>query len=174
MADETEATPTPEKKKSGIPAVGIAIGGMAGVTVAMLFVSPMVVANRTATPPAQDRTEASESHAAPRGGEGHGGSGGATGELGNLLVNPAGSRGLRFLMASVTLEVLGDNSRAVGDLRRRDAQLRDLVIGVLETYTLDDLTGPGARDTAKQHISVAVDSTFGVHVEVYMPQFVIN
>lgn len=178
MADESAETPVAAKKKSSLPAIGIVVGGMLGVTVAMLLVAPRVVANRAANPAASASSGGHEPSGG--GGGGHGGGGGRGGgsgeyvELGNLLVNPAGSRGLRFLMASISLEVLGNNNKAVDDLRQREAQVRDLIIGVLEQYTLDDLTGPGARDSAKHQISAVVDSVFGFDVAVFMPQFVIN
>lgn len=171
MTDEGKPTPV-GKKTSPLTAAGIAIGGMLGVTMGTLFVAPRVMANRA---PAAVEQRAEPVGAPRSGGFGSGGErSGEFVELGNILVNPAGSRGLRFLMATITLEVLGGGSDGVQHLRRRDAQLRDLIIGVLEAYTLEDLTGVGARDSAKHDIAAAVDSVFGIPVEIFMPQFVIN
>jgi len=184
MADTTE-TQEPVKKKSPMPMIGIALAGMLGVTVATMVVAPKVVASRAAAAveaATSDRGAARETSAEDEahedgGGGGHGGGGAPSGdfvELGNLLVNPAGSQGLRFLMASVTFEVLGESKDAVGRLRAREAQLRDMVIGVLEQYDLERLSSPGARDSVKLELAAAVDSVFRIPVGVFMPQFVIN
>ncbi len=183
MAETTE-TPEPEKKKSPMPMVAAALAGMLGVTVATTVVAPKVVASRaaaaidaaTSTHGAADAAADDDGHggneaAGPSGG---GAPSGEFVELGNLLVNPAGSQGLRFLMASVTFEVLGEGGDAVDRLRAREAQLRDMVIGVLEQYDLARLSSPGARDNVKRQLAAAVDSVFHIPVGVFMPQFVIN
>ena len=179
---DTEATQATANKKSPMLAVAIALAGMLGVTVATMFVAPKVVASRVAA----SVEAAAGNHDAGGDAGGHGGGGGNAGhggraapsgefvELGNLLVNPAGSQGLRFLMASVTFEVLGKGGDTVDELRAREAQLRDIVIGVLEQYDLERLSSPGARDSVKVQLAAAVDSVFHIPVGVFMPQFVIN
>jgi flagellar FliL protein len=95
-------------------------------------------------------------------------------ELENLLVNPAGSRGERFLMVSVAFEV--PDEAALEHLHEREIQVRDMVSATLEALTLDDLTHPGARDELKQNLLEAVKPFSGsaAWVRVYLPRFVIQ
>ena len=181
MAEETAGDQVEQKKKSVMPTIAIALSGMLGVTVATVFVAPRVVASRP-VPVISPSSGGEHAAAEPSGGGhsaqssgGHGGGGesetGEFVELGNILVNPAGSNGLRFLMVSVTFEVQGGRKAAVDELRQRDAQLRDVV---LEQYSLERLTAPGARDTIKVKLGTAVEDVFNTPVRVFMPQFVIN
>ena len=95
-------------------------------------------------------------------------------ELENLLVNPAGSRGERFLMVSVAYEVPDDE--ALEHLHEREIQIRDVVSATLESRTLDDLTQPSARDDLKQKLLEVVEPFTGpaAWVRVYLPRFVIQ
>jgi flagellar basal body-associated protein FliL len=176
MADAAGTEPTTEpvvKKRSPVVPIIVAVSAIAGVLAATLFAAPRIIASRA--PTVEDQTEGSGEHGTSRASGGHGAAGGEGGEfveLGNILVNPAGSQGLRFVMASVTFEVF--DQKKLDDMRRRDAQLRDIVIATLERYTMERLTSPGARDAVKRELAQVVDSIFGTNVDVYMPQFVIN
>ncbi|HXE56390.1 MAG TPA: flagellar basal body-associated FliL family protein, partial [Gemmatimonadales bacterium] len=93
--------------------------------------------------------------------------------LDNIIVNPAGSRGTRFLMASVALEVADEELQR--RLAEQDVQLRDAVTSLLERQTMESLTLPGARDSLKRHIAAAVAPFVGDRrLRVYLPQFVIQ
>ena len=94
--------------------------------------------------------------------------------LDNLIVNPAGSEGTRFLMASVAFEV--ETEAAEAALRDHDVQVRDLVVSQLESQTMQMLTQPAARDSIKRRLSQAVGPVVGpkARVKVYLPQFVIQ
>lgn len=93
--------------------------------------------------------------------------------LDNMVVNPAGSAGTRFLMVSVAFEVSPELEPV---LRAHEVQVRDLVTATLEQQTLDMLTRPGARDSLKQALAAAVAPITGGpdHVRVYLPQLVIQ
>ena len=92
----------------------------------------------------------------------------------NVIVNPAGSDGTRFLMASVAYEIPDDPSEQA--LHAHEVQMRDDVIGVLETMTMQQLTAPHARDSIKVHLLVLARRILGPQtpIDVYMPQFVIQ
>jgi flagellar FliL protein len=92
----------------------------------------------------------------------------------NVIVNPAGSDGTRFLMASVAYEIPDDPSEQA--LHAHEVQMRDDVIGVLETMTMQQLTAPHARDSIKVHLLVIARRILGAQtpIDVYMPQFVIQ
>jgi len=95
-------------------------------------------------------------------------------KLDNLIVNPAGSRGSHFLMTSISIEVADDKTEA--RLKEHDAQLRDAIIGALETQTLDQLSQPKARDAVRGAIAQAIAPVLGpnVHPPIYLTQFVIQ
>ena len=67
--------------------------------------------------------------------------------LDNIIVNPAGSQGQRFLMCSVAIE--SDDPKALDLLREHEIELRDRVITMLAKQTLDRLTAESARDSLR-------------------------
>lgn len=120
--------------------------------------------------------QAADSHSGGGGGGGHGGDGGGAGnlvELDNIIVNPAGTQGMRFLMATVALDV---SEETVTALRENEMRLRDRVNSVLEAQTMAMLTAPGARDSLKTLIAVALAEFLEGegHPRIYIPHFVIQ
>ncbi len=91
----------------------------------------------------------------------------------NLIVNPAGTEGSRFLMASVAFEF--DDPKVEEMLRANDIAIRDQVISVLENQSMEMLTRPGARDSLRSRLA-AVIAPYAEDAEmrVYLPQFVIQ
>ena len=192
MSDEavpTEAAPdaapvaensTPKRKLpliAGLVIAGVAAGGAAGVLVA----GP-VIAKRFAAAPAAASAEA------PAEGGSHGGKEGKEGKEGeakgaeavsfvidNLVLNPAGSGGSRFLLASVSLRL---NSTATKDaLALRDAEARDAILRLLGTKQVEELIDVNSRDKIKKEISTIVNGMFpGAKVVqgVFFSQFVIQ
>ena len=92
----------------------------------------------------------------------------------NLIVNPAGSQGRRFLMMTVAIEVPDAKDEAT--LREKDAMLRDAIIGALEGQSITTITSPGGRDSVKVAIRRAVAPLVDDfdYVNIYLPQFVEN
>jgi flagellar FliL protein len=92
----------------------------------------------------------------------------------NIIVNPAGCEGTRFLMASVAFELPDEKVEA--RLRDHDFMVRDAVIGVLENQPLEALTRAGARDSLKRQLAEAILPLAGRHLRlrVFLPQFVIQ
>ena len=94
-------------------------------------------------------------------------------KLENVIVNPAGTQGSRFLMATVAFEC--DDPKVDEMLRSNDIAIRDRVISVLENQTMEMLTRPGARDSIRILLAEAI-APFADDAElrVYLPQFVIQ
>lgn len=92
----------------------------------------------------------------------------------NVIVNPAGSLGTRFLMVSVG--IASPDSKALEQLRKNEVMVRDLVIGVLEKQTMESLAMPGARDSVRFQIAAALASVAGknVKLQILLPQFVVQ
>lgn len=72
----------------------------------------------------------------------------------DLVVNPAGSGGTRFLIATVGIG-LTDASFASA-LQARDAEVRDAVLGVLGAMTVEQLVASQAEGSARDELRAAV------------------
>lgn len=94
--------------------------------------------------------------------------------LENIVLNPAGTNGSRYLLLTVAL-VLGDAS-AEAAAKARDIEVRDRIVTLLATQTVDDLVDPGQRDSVKARIHRAVAPLFpeGTVRRVLLPQFVVQ
>lgn len=148
--------------------VGLTLGGaILGGLVAGLVIAPRVIGRPAAV---ADSTGVHEPAAVPEVRP----SDRKVLELTNIIVNPAGSQGSRFLMTTVALSVVGEKPYEV--LQSQQIEIRDRVIAILENRTLAQLTAPGARDTIKVQIAVMAAALVGptVPVQVYLPQFVIQ
>jgi flagellar basal body-associated protein FliL len=98
-------------------------------------------------------------------------------KLDNIIVNPAGSQGQRFLMCSVAIE--SDDPKALDLLREHEIELRDRVITLLARQTLDRLTAEGARDSLREELLTVIRPTLGPEgqgaaLKVFLPQFVVQ
>ncbi len=180
--DAAAAAAAAAAKPAAGPALPLLLGAAAGALVigavaGMFLVGPMVVKGRAASALAS-----ADGHggAKPGGKEGkkHGGKeGGKTGlfKLENIIVNPAGSQGTRFLMTTVAIELADEKEREV--LSEREVQIRDRVVTVLEACSMEQLMLPGVRDSLRARIAIALEPVLGdevSHFTIYMPQFVIQ
>lgn len=92
----------------------------------------------------------------------------------DLIVNPAGTNGLRFLLTTIGLEVTSEET--VKELEKRDVQVRDAIIQILTSKTLIDLDNPSSRDSLKTEIagSINKDLLSGRITNVYFSKFIIQ
>ena len=189
MANETPQVPedapaAPTKAKLplliGLIAVGLAVGGATGavllgpmVAKKMGKVSPIVAAADSAH--GGDAAAAAGEHGTPA----EGGKEGAATEasihvLDNMVLNPAGSGGARYLLLTVAIEV--GTPTAIESFKARDAELRDIVLSTLGTKAVEQLTDMATREQFKTEIIKAVDERFGKKSvkRIYFPQFVVQ
>lgn len=176
------ADPPPAAAKSAGPpllvaiivsVVTLSVGAVAGT----LFVGPAFFGKPGPAKTAPEGEAAEEAEPEKE----HGG-GGKHGEaaknvfmkLENIIVNPSGSQGARFLMVSVAIGLPNEKVGAL--LRDREAEVRDAVIGALERQTMDSLTKPGAREQIKSDIAAALAPIAGKgkKLTIFLPQFVIQ
>lgn len=190
--DAASAPAKADKKAGGPPVVLIAVlaGALAaGAALGALLIAPPVVKLRQ-TSELASRLAAAEAGPAAKGKKkkkgakgGSGGGHGAEGDksplfrLDNVIVNPAGSQGQRFLMCSVAVQ-LEDESLADA-LRHREVEVRDRVITTLESHTLAELTRPGARDSLRARLAAVLQPLLGHDgedepIRVFLPQYVIQ
>lgn len=185
---EGAAVAKPAAKPSPLPLVGAAVGALVlGSVLGIFVVAPRVVGSRTGAHAAASEGAHAEGggEQGEEGGGGHGGGGGKHGEKGkagesvvhkidNLIVNPAGSQGRRFLMLSVAIEL--PDSKAEQVLRSQDAKLRDGIIGAIQGQPFDVITSPVGRDSVRVAITRVVRPLVpgAAFVRVYLPQFVLQ
>jgi len=92
----------------------------------------------------------------------------------NLVLNPAGTRGRRFLVASVAIEV--DRRRTLPLLENSEVQIRDGMIRALSSQGVDELADPARRPEMEDMLRrVVSDITDGAPVgRVYFSRFVLQ
>lgn len=162
-----------------IAVVVLALG--AGAALGTLLLAPRIIHARQAAALAEakdphHKKEKKDKKKEKKGGkEGEGKS--PVYKLDNLIVNPAGSLGQRFLMCSVAIE--SDDPKALDVLRENEIELRDKVVSSLASRTLDELTAPGARDTIRTRLLGVIRPVLGedgqdAEIKVYLPQYVIQ
>lgn len=173
--EETAPDEGTEKKKKSLPPfvmplvlalAGMGVGGFVGAKV----VGPRLTAGFSGGLTAADLT----AHASKQGANGKGGdgsddeaaadgeheaakSGGEHGEapaplytISDLVLNPAGSGGTRFLMLSVAFDM--KDSSGVEALKQRDAEIKDAVLALVGGKTVDQLAEVSAREPLKVEI----------------------
>jgi flagellar FliL protein len=175
----------PAKPKGGglpVPLISIVVGaGIAGALLGSMVVGPQIVRTRVAAKPAAHEAAPAKGDGGTGGAEKSGkGEHGKPGEkhsvirLENLIVNPQGSEGTRFLMTTVAIEL--EDAKLAPKIQDREDEIRDRIIAVLQRHTIESLAAPGARETIKREIAeVLVPITGDEHaVTIFLPQFVIQ
>lgn len=159
-------------------AIGIAVGGGAGT-----FIAGPLLANRVVRDIDKVAEAAGSSYVEHLRVAGEAGS--ASDESGegasttvhtieNLVVNPARSNGTRYLLLSLSLAV-GDEETAA-EIERRDAEVRDAVIGMLGTKSVAELSDHESREALKTELGAIIDALLNRSAvrAVYFPQYVIH
>src|SRR5213079_532985 len=76
----------------------------------------------------------------------------------NLVLNPAGSGGTRFLMVTATFELKdGGTLQAMKD---HEAEVRDHILGLLGKKTVEELSDIAQRDRIKKEVLEVVQPLF--------------
>lgn len=172
MSEEAAATPEAPKPKKGALIAAVLVAAVAGSGAGVAVIGPMLAKPAAAAAPADgEHAPAAEGEHAPADSAAP-----ATAPvvLSNIVMNPAGSRGTRFLLVSVGFEF----SPRVTDeeFANRETEIRDVVIGVLSAKTVDDLVDYTKRDGYRAEIATAIEALLaGPKVRrVFFPQFVIQ
>ena len=92
----------------------------------------------------------------------------------NLVLNPAGSGGTRFLLLSIAFEM--KDAAALDAIKTRDAELRDAVLVTLGAKSVEELSDMVSRDSLKVELRKATAKALRTKSvkRVYFPQFVIQ
>jgi flagellar FliL protein len=171
---QTEAAVKPQGRSKLV--IALTVGLTMGAATGSFVVGPLL-ADSSGTEAHGEAAGAHGEAAAAEGEHGEGGHGAAPAAeytIQNLVLNPAGSGGSRYLMASVTFGV--SDAHGAETLGLRDGAIRDIVVGVLGARTVEQLADMGNRPKIKEEILTQVRGLVGEHavVEVYFPQFVIQ
>ena len=168
--DEGAAGPKKAPSKLLLPLV-VALATVLGGVVGVVVVAPKLIASRA-------KAEAKKVEEANAAGEekkeGKAAEKGPLLKIDNLIVNPAGSQGSRFLMVSVAIETTSGQMDEA--LRRQEPEIRDILIALLEKQTMESLGRPGIRDSLKEAIADTVTALAKSprRLAVFLPQFVIQ
>jgi flagellar FliL protein len=92
----------------------------------------------------------------------------------DLVVNPAGTGGRRYLKVTAALEVHG--AKAAKELELRKAQVRDLFLRDLSARTLEELTDPVAKEEMRTTILSELNEimTSGEVSNLYFTDYVVQ
>jgi len=132
-------------------------GIIAGSGVGLFGVGPVLAKHRSAPPPKVEEVKSAVVHA-----------------LDNLVLNPAGSGGTRFLMVSAAFELKDAGAEQI--MKDHEAEVRDRILALLGKKTVEELTDPAQREPIKKEVLAAVLPVFPKNtvLKVFFPQFVIQ
>lgn len=181
-----EAEAPPKKGPKGAVLVGALVGTLLlGSAAGVFAVGPMIVKKSGydvvpgAHGAASGDSAAAEGEDAAAGGEDAGKEGEATGSalhlIDNLVLNPAGSGGARFLMLAAAVEFA--DSKLVDEIKTRDAEARDVILRVMGARTVEELSDMSNRERLKQELADSLGALFKKKKQIrriYFPQFVIQ
>jgi flagellar FliL protein len=178
MADEQpQDSANDTRKPTTMLVIATIVGGMIlGALGGSFALGPMIAKKLAAPTSAQaataDDASSDEEHE-PGTGEKKAGS--VVHMMENLVLNPAGSNGTRFLMVAVAAEVKDDGVKEA--MTGRDAEMRDAVLRLLGDHTVDQLADMSLRDGMKKQIVDSLNARLArkdAVKRVYFPQFVIQ
>lgn len=107
-------------------------------------------------------------------GRGHGSAAPALHVLENLVVNPAGSEGTRYLLISVALQP--SNPKLVPQLAALDIPFRHSLLAYLGSKTVEELADIHRREALVAEISALLEEIAGPGIisRIYLPQYVLQ
>lgn len=95
-------------------------------------------------------------------------------ELENIIVNPAGTQGQRYLMVALGLEA--SSSAALTEVENKEIVVRDTVLKTLSQYNVQQLASIEHRDKTKKELINAVNGVLGTQQidRLYFTQYVLQ
>lgn len=189
-ADEAAKAPQPKKGMSKLIVFGgIGVGVIAiGVALALFVLKPMMAKSGDTTQDAKAETAKSENKAehakkpeAPKKHESSHGESKSEGEgnglvyaVKDMVINPAGTNGSRFLSVSFGFELA--NSDLTGELEARDPLVRDALITIMSSKTVAQLTDAREKEITRLQIKKRLSDLLETSdiTAVYFTDFVLQ
>lgn len=192
--DGAEATPAKKGPNKMLLFGGIGLGAVViGLALALFVIKPML---SPASTESGDKS-ASEEHANAdeadkksdehgkevdskdsdeKKGDGHGGetAGSLLHQIDNIVVNPAGTGGSRYLSVSFAFEL--ESKQAVGVFEDRSAIIRDALITILSSKSVSQLTDPKEKEITRLQIKRRIETLLKTQeiAGVYYTDFVLQ
>lgn len=178
-----EPAPAAPKKKKPLLLIIIAAGVVVLGAVGWFVVKPMLSADPSAetAPAGTDKAEAGSGHGEPKkentGGHGESeksAAGGLAYAIEDIIVNPAGTSGTRFLMVSCSFDLASQD--LVTAFETRESVIRDALITILSAKSVDQLTDPKQKEIMRLQIRKRLSQvlrTDGI-AGVYFTDFVLQ
>ena len=143
-----DAAPAAEEKKKGGSNImlfgGIGLGAIVvGVALALFVIKPMM-SDSGAEGDETEQVEDSHGEKKKPKSDGHGSSQALIHEISNIVVNPAGTGGSRFLSASFGFEL--ESPELEAEFNAREVVIRDALITILASKTVAQLTDPKQKE----------------------------
>jgi flagellar FliL protein len=159
IPESAEAPAAPAKSKGKVM-IFAAAGLLAGVAAGLFGVGPLVASRRAAAAAAPKPAEVMSTA--------------INHPIENLVLNPAGSGGTRFLMVTATFELKDAATEQV--LKDHEAEVRDHILALLGKMTVEELSDITQRERIKAAVLGSVAPLFpkGSINKVFFPQFVIQ
>ncbi len=92
----------------------------------------------------------------------------------DVIVNPAESRGSQFVLINIAFEVEEEDD--IAELERREPQIRDILIRIISSKTIDQLDGPDDKELLREEIKGPVGALLkkGHLNNVYFVNYIIQ
>lgn len=202
MADEDKTmmevndTQTPDDKqkgaspikKYGIYGAIVVVMILAAYFVTLKVVKPMMSGSGTSSEQVEEGGEATKheaeakeetsGHGSSDESESHAAEGDASGSdiiiIRDLIVNPAGTGGTRFLSASIGFEL--ESGQAASIFKEREAIVRDALITILSSQSIPELSDFRQRERLRKLIRLRIQKLLKTEdvVAVYFTEFVLQ
>jgi flagellar FliL protein len=166
--EETPAAPRrPRFALPKPPAVLVKVSLLVVVVAAMAAGSYVVITRLLAPhlgPPAEERAANAAAPEPP----------GPVYTLPELIVNPAGTSGRRYLKVGIAFET--DGLPAIEEMTQRDPQIRDLIIRELTSRTLEELVDPVLREEVRETVILKINEVLaaGAVRNLYFTDYIIQ
>jgi flagellar FliL protein len=158
-AEAAAAAPAGAKKTVMMMAIA---GVLAGASVGLFVVGPIVAAKKPPAAPAVEKKKDEPVTAA------------VNHSIENLVLNPAGTGGARFLMVTAVFQLKDGGTEQV--MKEHEPEVRDRILSILGKKGLDELSDISKRDEIKKEVLDGVAPLFGkgAIIKLFFSQFVIQ
>jgi flagellar protein FliL len=166
---QTPAAEAGAAKPKRLPLIILAVAGLLiGVLGGAFVAVPLFAKKATAAAPAKDSAHGTE------GGKDSTSAARSIYTVDNVVLNPAGTGGTRFLMITVAFEL--DDAKYEESMKEKDAEIRDLIVSLFAKKTVDQLAEAALRDGFRAEAVAAVSPLLPKKAirRVFFPQFVIQ
>lgn len=170
-----EAAPAPKKKSGKMLFAGIGVVAIVvGIALALFVIKPMMADSGSGEGDSAKVEAKADSHGSKKsGGKSHG-SEALIHEISNIVVNPAGTGGSRFLSASFGFEL--ESPALLQEFQQKEPVIRDALITILSSKTVAQLTDPKQKEIVRYQIRKRVSQIMNTEsvAGVYYTDFVLQ